>query len=348
MARASSIIAASAVILCQSHAACQTPNKKVVDRRIVELAERNAKTIALIRTADVKVEVKLENVDPKSISYRGNHRHLRWTKRGNVERLVVNRVKPLGGAPDDPVFQQVSAVHELDHSESTYRFFEHITPPEGSLGPSDKAYEAPLSRWRPHFEIHRIFCQRFSSSPRDDESRSLKEMIGEWPSEFRDTAEVDGAKCDVVRVTQPGGPPIDFYLDRQLGAVVRKTVEHREHGQTVRKVVKFYRGEKGEVLPLECESFFQPNKTTENSTLRVMRIRVTDFSINEDVAESDVRIRFPVATTVRIYGVPLGFRVPQQETGLGIVGEDGQIIRRIEKNSKEWQRYFESGQLPDH
>jgi hypothetical protein len=38
------------------------------------------------------------------------------------------------------------------------------------------------------------------------------------------------------------------------------------------------------------------------------------------------------------------FRVPPQELGLGIVGENGQILRRIEKDSDEWQKYLESGQ----
>jgi len=40
------LVMAFTVILCQSRAACQTPNKTEVDQRVVELAEKNAKTIA--------------------------------------------------------------------------------------------------------------------------------------------------------------------------------------------------------------------------------------------------------------------------------------------------------------
>jgi hypothetical protein len=172
-------------------------------------------------------------------------------------------------------------------------------------------------------------------------------MVEEWPSEFRGTTAVDGAKCDVIRVMRPEHPPIDFYLDRQLGAMVRKTVEHREHGQTVSKAVKFYCGERGEVLPLECESFFQPSESVASSKPRVIRVRVTSSSINGNVSEQDVRIRFPVGTAVQIYGTPPTFRVPPQELGIGIVGKDGRIIRRVEKDSDEWRKYLESSQLPD-
>jgi hypothetical protein len=348
-------MASSAVFLCQSRAACQTPNGTDEDKRVAELAEANEATLARIRTANVKAVFSLVNVDPKSYRYKSNYREFHWTKKDEIERLGVTHSIAAAVAsvenPNEPILAKEMCFLQLDRVNRTYRKFERKVLPAAYSVLANKAFEdsaceATLSRWQPSFQIHYMLGLKFYLNAHD-ETRTLKEMVAEWPAEYRGTGEVDGAECEIIRVVHPGTPgrgetPVDFYLDRKAGTMIRRFVVHHKTGQLVETVKRFYRGWNGVVFPLEREGGFRPNDPKLASQALVGRTRVTSYTLNGKVPDEEVRIPFPKGTEVRIYSGPMEPQSMPPQTHWGVVGKDGQITQRFKVGSAKWDEYRES------
>lgn len=346
------LVTSLAVLLCLAPlpALGQTPGS--LDERIVEIADANAATNDLIVSANVHATVTLLKVDPNSEPFHRNYRELHWTKKGPRERLEVRRtipgVAPAKVAPDHKPALNTSIFLQIDHRQRTYRNYERriasvasgARPDAGSI---DSAYEAELSGWRPAFEYHSDFCLQFSLHGYDD-TRTLKQIVAEWPATYGGTAEVDGVNCEVIRAMHPplppsGETPVEFFVDRNAGAMIRRIVVHQPTGQLVKTVTKYHRVSNGATLPLECDSVFWPSDPSRKSQATMTRVQVTSFSINEEVADGEVRIPFPVGTEVRIYDGPLRPRESPKQSHWGLVGEDGEITQRFKADSEDWLQY---------